>query len=222
MATPEQLQQLHEFTPVVKKIAGGFRRHLPCTIEYDDLIAAGMRGLWDALGRARSEQGLAFEYYVRVRIRGSILDELRAQDWLGRRARERAEALGEPATTVVRFDELDDWTGWDEDKSIGDADEAIARERLHERVAGALFKLPPRERHVICEYYVNGQRMRDIADRMGVSHPRVSQLHARALNRLQAFLTGQRVPLAKTRRPRATTECDSQKRLMCEQSTGNS
>ncbi len=83
---------LEEFTPLVRKIAGGFQRKLPRNVLREDLIAAGMSGLWDAIRRHPDGGDESFEWYVRVRIRGAILDELRAQDWLPRRARAAAEA----------------------------------------------------------------------------------------------------------------------------------
>jgi len=83
---------LARYEPLVRKIAGGFQRKLPRNVLREDLIAAGMSGLWDAIRRHPDGPSESFEWYVRVRIRGAILDELRAQDWLPRRARAAAEA----------------------------------------------------------------------------------------------------------------------------------
>src|SRR6187401_1106368 len=76
-----------KYSSLVRQIAGGFQRKLPRNVLRDDLIAAGMSGLWDAVRKHGHEQTENFDWYVRVRIRGAILDELRAQDWLPRRAR---------------------------------------------------------------------------------------------------------------------------------------
>src|SRR5436305_11624094 len=81
---------LAQYEPVVRQIAGGFQRRLPRNVLRDDLIAAGMSGLWDAIRKHGVERSGNFDWYVRVRIRGAILDELRAQDWLPRRARAAA------------------------------------------------------------------------------------------------------------------------------------
>src|SRR5688572_5313788 len=85
---PSQL--IAKYTGLVRQIAGGFQRKLPRNVLRDDLIAAGMSGLWDAVRKHGHEQTENFDWYVRVRIRGAILDELRAQDWLPRRARAAA------------------------------------------------------------------------------------------------------------------------------------
>jgi RNA polymerase sigma factor for flagellar operon FliA len=60
---------------------------LPANVELDDMIQAGMIGLMDAVNRFEESQGTQFEVYAASRIRGSMLDELRARDWLPRSAR---------------------------------------------------------------------------------------------------------------------------------------
>ena len=84
---------LERYTPLVRKIAGGFQRKLPRNVLREDLLAAGMGGLWDAIRRHGQTAGDSFEWYVRVRVRGAILDELRAQDWVPRSVRGRAREL---------------------------------------------------------------------------------------------------------------------------------
>ncbi len=81
-----------QFTPVVQKIVGGFQRKLPRNVLREDLLAAGMIGLWDAIQRHGADADDGFEWYVRVRVRGAILDELRAQDWPPRRLRATVSA----------------------------------------------------------------------------------------------------------------------------------
>jgi RNA polymerase sigma factor FliA len=105
---------LEQFTPVVHKLASAFQRRLPCNVLRDDLIAAGMGGLWDAIQKHGHEESGNFEWYVRVRVRGAILDELRAQDWLPRRARAAANRTDRQAPQhatpyVVRFDDVSDY-----------------------------------------------------------------------------------------------------------------
>src|SRR5690606_33063991 len=72
---PSQL--IAKYAGLVRQIAGGFQRKLPRNVLRDDLIAAGMSGLWDAVRKHGHEQTENFDWYVRVRIRGAILDELR-------------------------------------------------------------------------------------------------------------------------------------------------
>ena len=76
-----------EYAPLVRKLAHQMIARLPANVELDDMIQAGMMGLMDAVSRFEQAQGVAFEVYAANRIRGAMLDELRANDWLPRSAR---------------------------------------------------------------------------------------------------------------------------------------
>ena len=86
---------LHE--PLVKRIAYHLMSRLPASVQADDLIQAGMIGLIEASRKFDPEQGASFETYAGIRIRGSMLDEIRRTDWtprsVHRKAREVAEAV---------------------------------------------------------------------------------------------------------------------------------
>ncbi len=76
-----------QYAPLVRRIAHQMVAKLPANVEVDDLIQAGMIGLMDAVGRYEASQGTQFEVYAASRIRGAMLDELRASDWMPRSAR---------------------------------------------------------------------------------------------------------------------------------------
>jgi RNA polymerase sigma factor FliA len=76
-----------QYAPLVRRIAHQMIAKLPANVELDDMIQAGMIGLMDAVNRFEEAQGTQFEVYAASRIRGSMLDELRAGDWLPRSAR---------------------------------------------------------------------------------------------------------------------------------------
>jgi RNA polymerase sigma factor for flagellar operon FliA len=80
-------QCLKEYAPLVKRIAHHMMLKLPSSVEVDDLIQAGMMGLLDAASRYDDLRGALFETYAAQRIRGAMLDELRAADWLPRSLR---------------------------------------------------------------------------------------------------------------------------------------
>jgi RNA polymerase sigma factor for flagellar operon FliA len=86
-------QLLEDHIDLVKKIAYQLKSKLPRNIEEDDLIQAGMIGLLDALNRYEDTQQAQFETYASVRIRGAMLDELRAMDWLPRSVRENMRKI---------------------------------------------------------------------------------------------------------------------------------
>ncbi|MEZ5989093.1 MAG: FliA/WhiG family RNA polymerase sigma factor [Planctomycetota bacterium] len=79
--------------PLVKYIAERLLQTLPKSIELDDLISAGTFGLLDAIRGFDLKRGIKFKTYCSTRIRGSILDELRSQDWVPRLVRLKAHKL---------------------------------------------------------------------------------------------------------------------------------
>jgi len=82
-----------EFAPLIKYIAQKIAARLPANIELDDLISSGVIGLMDAIDKYDSRRDNKFKTYAEFRIRGAILDELRAQDWVPRSVREKAKQL---------------------------------------------------------------------------------------------------------------------------------
>ena len=73
---------------------------------------------------------------------------------------------------------------------------------VRQRVRAAIAQLPPRERRILGLYYFADATMKDIGERIGVNESRVSQLHARAVQRLRKILTAGEQPPAKPARPR--------------------
>jgi len=179
-----QAELLAIYSPLVRKIAGGILRKLPQSVLRDDLIGAGMLGLWDAIRRHGNEDE-RFEWYVRVRIRGAILDELRAADWLPRRARLAAEAAGKAPPTLVRLDDLSEN---DQERAFGHHDgiESEVEARCQgKKVARAVAELPEREREIVVKRYFEGACLSELGAALGVTGPRISQLHSRAMRRLR-------------------------------------
>jgi RNA polymerase sigma factor for flagellar operon FliA len=92
--TPEKREALIiKYAPLVKTIAGRMSLRLPSHIGQDDLLSAGIMGLLDAVDKYKEEKGVAFKSYAEFRIRGAILDELRAMDWVPRSVRKNAKIL---------------------------------------------------------------------------------------------------------------------------------
>lgn len=86
-------QLIVEYAPLIKYIAQKIAARLPANIELDDLISSGVIGLMDAIDKYDSSRDNKFKTYAEFRIRGAILDELRAQDWVPRSVREKAKQL---------------------------------------------------------------------------------------------------------------------------------
>ncbi|MEM1449723.1 MAG: FliA/WhiG family RNA polymerase sigma factor [Planctomycetota bacterium] len=79
--------------PLVKYIAERLLQTLPKSIELDDLVSAGLFGLMDAIRGFDPDRGIKFKTYCTTRIRGSILDQLRSQDWVPRLVRLKASRI---------------------------------------------------------------------------------------------------------------------------------
>ncbi|MHC4946014.1 MAG: FliA/WhiG family RNA polymerase sigma factor [Planctomycetota bacterium] len=84
---------IEKHMPLVKYISERLLLTLPKSIELDDLISAGVFGLMDAIDGFDIERGIKFKTYCTTRIRGSILDELRSQDWVPRLVRLKAHQI---------------------------------------------------------------------------------------------------------------------------------
>lgn len=86
------------YSPLVKYVAGRVATGLPSNIEQADLVSYGIFGLIDAIHKFEPGRGIKFETYAISRIKGSIIDELRAIDWVPRsvrfKAREIEKAIG--------------------------------------------------------------------------------------------------------------------------------
>lgn len=84
---------IERYMPLVKSISERLLATLPKSIDLDDLSSAGVFGLIDAIDGYDIKRGIKFKTYCTTRIRGSILDELRARDWVPRLVRLKAHRI---------------------------------------------------------------------------------------------------------------------------------
>lgn len=81
------------YAPLVKYVASRVATGLPATVEQADLVSYGMFGLIDALEKFDPGRAIKFETYAIPRIKGAIIDELRAMDWVPRSVRFKAREI---------------------------------------------------------------------------------------------------------------------------------
>lgn len=86
--------------PLVKRIAQHLLARLPSSVLLDDLIQAGMIGLLEASRNFDGSKGASFETYAGIRIRGSMLDEIRRGDWVPRSVHRNSRAIAEAIENV--------------------------------------------------------------------------------------------------------------------------
>jgi RNA polymerase sigma factor FliA len=88
---------VERYAPLVKRIAHHLLLRMPASVQIDDLIQSGMIGLLEAAKKYDVSKGASFETYAGIRIRGSMLDEVRKGDWaprsVHRKSRKVAEAI---------------------------------------------------------------------------------------------------------------------------------
>jgi len=82
-----------QYSPLVKYVAGRVRSGLPSSVDQNDLVSDGVIGLMDAIDKFEPDRGLQFQTYAVSRIRGAMVDGLRASDWVPRSVREKIRGI---------------------------------------------------------------------------------------------------------------------------------
>jgi RNA polymerase sigma factor FliA len=231
-ATEARERLILHYAPLVKYVAGRVSVGLPPNIEQADLVSYGIFGLIDAVEKYDLERGIKFETYAISRIKGAIIDELRAIDWIPRSVRFKAREVEKAYATlenrlrrtptdievaqelgitinelhsifneisfvsVVALDELltvgsergDRLSLVEtlEDKGAEDPQAAFEAEELKVILAGAINRLPEREKIVITLYYYEGLTLAEIGQVLGVTESRVCQMHTKAVLQLRS------------------------------------
>src|SRR5688572_18020986 len=162
---------LLEWYPMVERIAhrAAATYGLPNGVGTDDLVSSGVLGLAEAWDRYDPERGVAFEAFAIPRVKGAVIDAIRAADWVPRKARQRARLTGEPVAALVSIDESRSSDHGDRTTAdtIADSDpepgtELLAAEGRRELV-GSLNRLPERERMIVTLHYFERVALQDIA-----------------------------------------------------------
>ncbi|ARQ68239.1 RNA polymerase sigma factor WhiG [Streptomyces marincola] len=93
-------QLILHYSPLVKYVAGRVSVGLPSNVEQADFVSSGVFGLIDAIEKFDPERSIKFETYAITRIRGAMIDELRALDWIPRSVRQKARAIERAYATL--------------------------------------------------------------------------------------------------------------------------
>ncbi len=206
------------YSSLVKFVAGRLAAGLPRTVETNDLVSAGVFGLMDAVARFSPEVGVKFETFAVPRIRGAILDSLRALDWVPRTVRSNTRAIEDAISTLehklhraptedeiaeqlgITLEELEKQLSEAAAGNVGPLDhvvlasdegaphKAIEEDELREAMRDGIRNLPERERTVMVLYYSEGLTLSEIGEVLGVTEARTSQIHAKAVLQLRSRL----------------------------------
>ncbi|MCJ8167932.1 RNA polymerase sigma factor FliA [Atopomonas sediminilitoris] len=96
----EQEQLIHQYAPLVKRIGYHLLARLPASVQLEDLLQAGMIGLLEASKKFDHSKGASFETYAGIRIRGSMLDEVRKGDWAPRSVHRNSRMVSDAIRTI--------------------------------------------------------------------------------------------------------------------------
>ncbi|HEX2678336.1 MAG TPA: sigma-70 family RNA polymerase sigma factor [Polyangiales bacterium] len=213
----ENEQFVREYDGFVRGVATHTRAQLALDTPIEDLVAFGFQGLLDARRRFDSSKGVPFRSFAYYRVRGAMLDGVRAMARLPRRAYARLRAaeavdqLGEataeslagqrpsPEFALRAVDAVLGRvaaaytvavTAEDSEAGAGSPEEALLREERLRHMHGALERLPEREQRMIRGHYFEGRRFDDVAAELGISKSWASRVHAHALDLLRKALAG--------------------------------
>lgn len=207
-------QQLRGLRPFVVRQAQRLMARLPTSIEKDDLIQVGMIAVWKCLDSFDPDQGVPFEQYAIVRVRGAMKDELRGYDQLSRDMRWKlnkmaqveteARAAGVPATVQLIAEKIDVAQDTVRDLrlirlmertvELDDTHDAVASnddvvdqvdfKRNVQRLYLHLDRLPPKQLELMNRLYSEGLRQIDVALEWGCTESNVSITRRAAMENL--------------------------------------
>ena len=197
--TDANLQELRDRTvienlPLVKAIAIRVHETLPVHVDLDDLIHAGVLGLFGAVEKYDASKSVSFQAYAKHRIKGAMLDSLRQLDWASRDLRKRQKQADEVtrdlSTKLGRTpaDQERDYIAEFPATPEFRPDRMCERRQLRSTLDRAIAVLPERYQKVVFLYYTNDLTMKEIGDVLGVNESRISQIHKTALRRMAAAL----------------------------------
>ncbi|MGZ4436175.1 MAG: FliA/WhiG family RNA polymerase sigma factor [Nocardioides sp.] len=207
-----------QYAPLVKYVAGRMRTRLPENVDPDDLVSDGVLGLMDAIERFEPDRGLSFQTFAVPRIRGAIIDGMRAMDFVPRSVRDKLRliqraqlALEERLDRQPTHDELAAESGIPvqqlrdllkqsssshanlDDFDLADELSTAAEQVVEDGdVSASLMKvveeLSERDRIIIALYYFEGLTLAEIGQVLGVTESRISQVHRRVTTTLRTRL----------------------------------
>ena len=230
---------IEEHLPLVRHVVFQVAVHFPRHVDREELATAGALGLVEAARRYDASRGVPFDRFAAQRIRGAILDAVRAADWaprsvrtLARRLESVEQGLATELGRVPSVEEVAQALGLSRDElhrlqtrlfrsvvlaleyEVNDSDEDLTlvdvlsddstvepSEELEHRellayMRDAIELLPDRHRVVIAGYFLHGRKSQELADELGVTESRVSQLRSEALMMLREGIQAQYEPAA--------------------------
>ena len=195
ISPPAPVDRLAVLLPLAHRIARAIARRVPRSL-HDDVRAAAAIGAWQASTRFGAGTKDQLRAYATQRIRGAILDELRNHDWMPRRLRASKEQFSQFSLEEYIFakDPIGGpRRGYPEPLvALATQEDDAQAVRDAEALRKALRRLTPRERLILAETYGRERLLQAVADELGVTEARVSQIRTLAIRRLQETMRARR------------------------------
>jgi RNA polymerase sigma factor FliA len=229
-----RMDDVERYLPLVEQVVVQVAVNFPRHVDRGELIRAGVLGLVEAAHRFDDSRGVPFDRFAAQRIRGAVLDAVRAADWAPRSVRamsrrvesteqqlanqlartptadELAGALGTSKSDLAHFrdrvfrsvvlaldqrvsGESEDGTLIDGlcDRTMLEPSEELESRELRAYLRDAVCLLPERHRLVVVGYFLDGRTSEQLAQLLGVTESRVSQLRSEALVMLREAIEAQ-------------------------------
>jgi RNA polymerase sigma factor FliA len=207
-----------QYAPLVKYVAGRLRTRMPESVDQDDLVSDGVLGLMDAIERFEPARGLSFQTFAVPRIRGAIIDGMRAMDFVPRSVRDKLRLVSRARVTLeerlgrapedtevakevgIPVGQLRDLTRQAnsnhanlDDFDLADelssaADHRVEQGDVNASLMRVVDQLVERDQVIIALYYFEGLTLAEIGQVLGVTESRVSQVHRRVTMTLREKL----------------------------------
>ncbi|NPA11280.1 MAG: RNA polymerase sigma factor FliA [Epsilonproteobacteria bacterium] len=207
-----------EYMPAVKAMAAKLKERLPSSVDFNDLVSIGFEELVKLSKRYDPAKNDNFWGYAKTRIYGSMLDFLRSLDTVSRGDRKLIKQIDKVVNEYLSKynreptdEEIADILGIDIEKVrkarvadeiytvmpieeqlnfYDDVSKKVEEDELIEHITRILSKLPQNEQLVIQLYYFEEMSLKEIAEILGVSESRVSQIHKKVIKKIRNELNG--------------------------------
>ena len=183
------------YVGLVKSIALQVRGVYSSFAQVDDIINEGILALVGAIDKFDPDKGIKFETFVSKRIRGAVIDLARRQDWVPRSVRRKAREIDQASVELYSElgrcptdEEIAGRLGVTSQQYQEDLANSALRQELLDTLAEGICSLRENEQMVVSLYYRKNLSMKEIAQVMEVSEPRISQIHSRAIQKLKLYM----------------------------------
>lgn len=203
---------IKQYDAFVRGIVKHTRAQLGIEGDAEDLIACAYEGLIEARKRFDPSRGVQFKSFAYYRVRGAVLDGVRRNAYLPRRAYARlkaaetldmeGEASGKVADGESALRSIDGILGRvaaayctaaslaDEEQQAQSPEQHVIAREQSKRVRQVIETLPEQERFLVRGHYIDGRNFDELASELGLSKSWASRLHSRALDRMREALGG--------------------------------